>query len=190
MGQEPNRLDYSDVRHHPDNQTIPGLLVVRPDAGILFANAASLKDEILRLLDGFDPPIQTVLLVLEMSFELDVPASDMLVEFHEGLLGNDVVLMLCRVYRDVMDILERSGAIDKIGLEKIFHCTQGGVLAYLTATRDWDETQAYIKESLSDLLHMIQMNKETAGDEQKDAIEIAEKLIQELVELADARIGP
>ncbi len=47
LGRVPDRLEFGNVRRHPEYKTIPGLLMVRPENGLFFANAAGLREEIV-----------------------------------------------------------------------------------------------------------------------------------------------
>ena len=42
LGRVPKRLEYSDIRRHPENHTLPGLLTLRPENGLFFANATGI----------------------------------------------------------------------------------------------------------------------------------------------------
>jgi len=67
MGREPGRLSFSDTRQHPENHTLPGLLILRPDEGLFFANTDALHSEIISQVDNAQQPTKVVLLDLEMS---------------------------------------------------------------------------------------------------------------------------
>ena len=47
LGRVPNSLRLSDVRRHPENKTVPGLLIVRPENGLFFANAEGIREVII-----------------------------------------------------------------------------------------------------------------------------------------------
>ena len=47
LGRVPGRLDFSDIRRYPENKTVPGLLIVRPENGLFFANAAGFRETIM-----------------------------------------------------------------------------------------------------------------------------------------------
>jgi high affinity sulfate transporter 1 len=121
IGREPGRLVFSDSRRHPENRTIPGLLIVRPDQGLFFANIESLSNEINQLVESAESPVKVVLLDLEMTNQLDVPSLDMLSELKEEMQKRGAELWLVRVHGQVRD-----------SLEKVYPRIIGGILTYLT----------------------------------------------------------
>ena len=79
-------------------------------------------------------PIDSVLLDLELTNELDVPSAEMLKELHDDLDAAGVQLLLARVRPAVRDLLDRSGVAAVIGPEHIYKRVLMGVLAHLTRT--------------------------------------------------------
>jgi high affinity sulfate transporter 1 len=162
LGRVPDSIDFSDVRRHPDNRTIPGLVIVRPNEGLFFANATSLAEEIRDEVLSSDPPARAVLLDLEMTFDLDVPSLDALVELKEGLAEEGVDLMLVRVHQDVREMLKHSGVLDKIGIDNVQAHVLDGVLDFLAVS---PETEATVQTALSEGVREL-MAKATALLEQ------------------------
>lgn len=149
LGRVPDSLEFSDVRRHPDNRRMPGLLIIRPNEGLFFANAAGLVEEIWKQVLSSDPLARAVLLDLEMTFELDVPSLDALVELSEGLAEEDVDLMLVRVHQDVRDTLDQSGVVDTIGADRIHRYIIDGVLDFLALSPQAEMTvKAHLFESV------------------------------------------
>jgi SulP family sulfate permease len=131
LGREPGSLVYSDVRRHPKNRTLPGLLIVRPDEGLFFANTDTLRNEIITTVDDAKPLARVTLLNLEMSNQIDVPSMDMLVELKGELEQRGTQLWLARLHGPVFDDLEQSGVLNEIGLEKVYPRMFAGTLDYL-----------------------------------------------------------
>ncbi len=131
LGRIPAGLEFGDIAQHPENKTIPGLLIVRPNQGLFFANADSLRAAMVEAVRASDPPTRAVLLDLEMTNELDMPSAEMLAELKEKLAGQQVDLLLSRVHRVVRDLLDRSGAAQTIGADHFYRRTVDGVLAYI-----------------------------------------------------------
>jgi high affinity sulfate transporter 1 len=172
LGREPGTLNFSDVRRHPQNVTVPGLLVVRADEGLYFANAASLREEIEGLVKSSDPPIKAVILDLEMSPELDVPSVDMLGELKEYLEGKDVAIMLARVHKPVEEILESSGVMDKIGTENKYRRGLDAMLDYIGEQEGFEDQQMWgIADSLRHVSDIIGTAVVKAQGEHKQELE-------------------
>src|SRR5439155_7900396 len=80
LGRGPGGSALVDVELYPGAETVPGVLVARPDGPVFFANAEPMRDWMIGRLNGSGPPVHTVLLDLEATTDLDVPAADMLRE--------------------------------------------------------------------------------------------------------------
>lgn len=131
LGREPGHIYFNDVARNPTSIQIPGLLILRPNEGIFFANASGLQDAIMSHLALQETPVQTVVLDLEMSNELDAPGAEMLHELHADLSGQEIQLMLTRVRPPVLAMLERSGTLETIGAENVYVRTLNAMLAFL-----------------------------------------------------------
>ena len=51
LGRIPGTRHFSDSTRHPDNEPLPGVLAVRPEASLLYLNAEHVEAEIMRLLE-------------------------------------------------------------------------------------------------------------------------------------------
>ena len=114
LGRIPGTVDFSDIRRHPDNKTLPGLLMVRPENGLFFANAAGMQEAIIKDMTSGPVPVKAVLLDLGATTDLDVPSADMLGELSKELHSRKVRFMLTRVITPVHQMLERAGALEEI----------------------------------------------------------------------------
>jgi SulP family sulfate permease len=151
LGRVPNRLEFGDVRRHPENRTVPGLLMVRPENGLFFANASALREAIVGQVCSSPEPVRAVLLDLGATTDLDVPSADMLGELHEQLHNMDVRLVLARVITPVRHMLERAGLLDRLGPQNLIANPIAAVLEYLTGQYDQGDLPS-AAEDLQDLL--------------------------------------
>jgi high affinity sulfate transporter 1 len=108
LGRVPGTDHFTDIKRHPDNETFPGVLVVRVDAPLIFANSHVVKDSILEMVDG-DASVRTVVMDLQTSPMLDITAAEMLVELDEALEEREVDLRLAEAIGDVQDMLKAAG---------------------------------------------------------------------------------
>jgi MFS superfamily sulfate permease-like transporter len=121
LGRVPKSADFSDVRKHHENRTIPGLLLVRPENGLFFANAAGIKEAIIREVNASTVPVKAVIIDMGTASDLDAPSADMLVALHKELRQGDVRFILTRMSTPVREILERADATVEIGQDDIHH---------------------------------------------------------------------
>jgi MFS superfamily sulfate permease-like transporter len=128
---------------------LAGAVDLRPDEGLFFANADALRNEIIHLVDEAQPPVQVVLLDLEMSNQLDVPSVDMLGELKEELERRKVEMWLARLHGPVRDALERSGVLQKFDRENVHSRMLESLLEYLAQGRvDPSEDIAVVQDAL------------------------------------------
>lgn len=181
LGRIPDRLDFGDVRRHPENKTLPGLLMVRPENGLFFANAAGLHEAIVSEMQSSAEPVNAVLIDLGATTDLDVPGADMLAELGEELRSQDVRLMLTRVIMPVRQMLERAGAMDQIRPEDVFIRPEAAVLDFLTSQHDASAVQELLGGGVQMVRSLLQAHPSTALDEGQSALAaIADGLDQAL----------
>jgi len=133
LGRVPKSMNFSDVRHHPENHTVPGLLIVRPENGLFFANAAGIHEAIIRQVNASANPVKVVLIDMGATSDLDVPGADMLIELHKELRQRDVGLTLAHMIRPVREILERADQMEEIGAQNIFLSIAQAFLEYIVS---------------------------------------------------------
>jgi SulP family sulfate permease len=187
LGREPGRFTFSDTRKHPENRTIPGLLILRPDEGLFFANADALHNEIISLAEETKPQARVVLLDLEMSNQLDVPSVDMLVELRVELASLGMDLWLARVHRTVNEMLERSGFIQQLGPEKIHSRNLDSIMEYLSRiTPDELEDITLINDGLKLTIEVIELFLSQSTGEQRQILEEYHKKLAEILQATKA----
>jgi high affinity sulfate transporter 1 len=168
LGRATGHLRFGDVERHPDYHAVPGLMIVRPNEGLWFANAEPLREAIIGRMREAERPVQCVLLDLEMTYELDVPALDMLAKLKEELDRYEVTLILARLHEEASDLLESSGIGEEIGRDKITESITEGVLVYMETEPDLSaEEIMLILERIPFLLEFLNLMEAHAIDEEK-----------------------
>jgi high affinity sulfate transporter 1 len=122
---------YVDVERYPEAEVIAGILIVRPNGPLFFANANRIKNRVRLLLKESPRPISSILLDLGASPETDVTTLDMLRDLWRELKDSKVELYFARVSDPVRDLIERSGFLSDLGSEKVFIGMQQAVDAHL-----------------------------------------------------------
>jgi SulP family sulfate permease len=62
---------FSDLSWHPENTRVPGVLIVRPDETLYYANWRSVRDSIKSMVDELPTAPRAVILDLSSQYELD-----------------------------------------------------------------------------------------------------------------------
>lgn len=129
MGKVPNeKAAWGSIREHPERRTYDGVLVVRLDAPLFFANAAGLHDRLLELVEA-DQGVRALVLDLEATSQIDTTSVDMLEELLSALRKRNVDLYLVRVFYSARRVLHRSGFMMELGQDHMWHSISAGVRA-------------------------------------------------------------
>ncbi len=170
LGRIPGRLDFSDIRRHPENSSLPGLLMVRPENGLFFANAAGIRESIMAEVTSSAEPVKAVLLDLGATTDLDVPSADMLAELGEELHNHDVHFMLLRTIAPVRQMLEAAGAMEHIRPEDVFAGPTEAIVALLSSHYDEAGMQELLQGGAETIRALLQASLKAAPVERRDAI--------------------
>jgi MFS superfamily sulfate permease-like transporter len=128
LGKVPGQMAaYGDVARHPENERVPGLLIVRLDAPLYFLNANVARGQLLGLVRANEPAPKAVLFDLGASADLDVASLDMLRNLVSELeeAGSDV--LLAQVRGSVRDRLRHSGVMAEIGEDRVYRSVAAAV---------------------------------------------------------------
>ena len=113
---------------HPDDETWPGLLILRVEGRIFFANAQRVGDKMWPLIEQAKPSV----LVIDCSSIIDIEytALKMLAEAEEKLQGNGVTLWLAALNPDVFTTVSRSRVGQVLGRERMVFNLQAALERY------------------------------------------------------------
>jgi MFS superfamily sulfate permease-like transporter len=121
LGRRPGSHAFRSVEDEPGVITYPGLLVLRIDASLYFANSEAVEDRLRQLVQGADPPIGTIVLDFEGVNRIDSQASEAIGKVIDLAHHNDIDLRLARVKGgQVMRVLKADGVVDRIGPSRIY----------------------------------------------------------------------
>ncbi|RSZ52830.1 SulP family inorganic anion transporter [Pseudomonas aeruginosa] len=118
-----------ELAKYPQATTLPGLVIYRFDAPLLFFNADYFKQRVLAVVDGSERP-NAVLLNAEAMTNLDISGLATLHEVQQILKAQGVHLSLARVTGQTLDLLQRSSMLGEIKPPLVFSSVRSGVSAY------------------------------------------------------------
>ncbi len=110
---------WGRVRGHPDRRPVEGVVVVRLDSPLFWANATAIEDRLLAEVEKW-PETLAMVLDLEATSQLDTTSADILRHLADELEKREISLYLARVLHRVEHVLERSGFVDVVGQESHF----------------------------------------------------------------------
>jgi sulfate permease, SulP family len=118
---------WGDVERHPENERVPGVVVLRVESGLFFANADHVREAVEE--HAAEEGVRVVVLDAETVPFVDVTASQMLDELREGLSGQGASLFLARDVGQVRDVLRRSRPDDATDEVRVFATVEEAVEA-------------------------------------------------------------
>jgi MFS superfamily sulfate permease-like transporter len=116
-------------REHPDDETFPGLLILRPEGRLFFANAQLVSDRLRELVAEHRPRV----LILDLSrvFDIEYSALQMMIEGERRLTEQGVTVWLAGLNPDVLDYVRSSGLADRLGKDRMFANARAGIGKYI-----------------------------------------------------------
>ena len=106
VGRVPGTEHFRNVLRH-QVETVPGIITVRVDESLFFANARYLEDTVYDLI-AKDPSIRHLVLMCSAVNEIDASALESLEAINARLKDAGVTFHLSEVKGPVMDRLQRS----------------------------------------------------------------------------------
>ncbi len=115
LGRIPGSRRFTDTARHPDNEPVPGMLLFRVEAAILYFNADHVCDTVLERVRACAPPPRMVVADLSSSPHVDLAGAEMLASLHGELARQGIGLHLVETRASVRDTLRMEGLEEKVG---------------------------------------------------------------------------
>jgi MFS superfamily sulfate permease-like transporter len=133
LGRVDGLAGYHDLRSYPGASRLPGLVLYRFDAPLIFANAKTFRDEVIRLARA-DPPPEWIVVAAEPITDVDTTAADVLHALDDLLDGRGQALVFAELKDPVRAKLERYGLTDAISADHFFPTVGTAVEAFRART--------------------------------------------------------
>jgi high affinity sulfate transporter 1 len=128
---------FHDRSSYPAASQLPGLVIYRFDAPLIFANAKTFRDEVMRLAQA-DPPPTWILIAAEPMTDVDTTASDILEGLDETLNARGISLVFAELKDPVRRKIERYGLTRTIDPRHFYPTVEAAVSAFRDKTgADW-----------------------------------------------------
>ncbi|HTO91703.1 MAG TPA: SulP family inorganic anion transporter [Candidatus Sulfotelmatobacter sp.] len=115
LGRIPGTERFSDLERHPDNQAIPGVLIVRPEVSLVYFNVDGVCDRIRERLRQASPAPRLLVLDLSASPSMDLQSVHTLAGMAKELEEDGVPVRAVETHSSVRDILRHEGADALLG---------------------------------------------------------------------------
>ncbi|MDN0082968.1 SulP family inorganic anion transporter [Crenobacter sp. SG2305] len=115
LGRIPGTRRFSDIERNPDNEVIPGILMFRVEASLLYFNAEHVHATVREKIRTNPGTLKLVICDLSTSPLVDLAGARMLATLHTELQAKAISLRLVDAHAAVRDILRSEGLEELIG---------------------------------------------------------------------------
>src|SRR4051794_28676654 len=134
LGRSSDGSRFSDLEADPGATPIPGVLIHRFEAELIFANADLFQDDLLARVRAAGPPPATVVLDFGPVSQVDVTGAQALRSVHDTLEARGIRLIVAHARSTVRDALRRSGTVDVLGERNLVPSVDGAVASVRAGT--------------------------------------------------------
>lgn len=106
-----------DQKEHPDDETFEGLLILRPEGRLFFANAKQVGERIQALIAQHRPRV--VALDMSRVFDIEYSALQMLTEGEKRATEAGATVWFADLSPSVMESLRAAGMVERLGPERL-----------------------------------------------------------------------
>jgi MFS superfamily sulfate permease-like transporter len=113
---------------YPDDETFEGLLLLRPEGRLFFANAQSVADQIRALAEQHHPRV--VALDLSRVPDVEYSALQALMEGERRATERGAVFWLVGLNPAVLEVVRRAGLADRLGRDRMLFNARAAIARY------------------------------------------------------------
>jgi MFS superfamily sulfate permease-like transporter len=99
--------DFVLIANHPEARPVPGLLILRPEEPLFFANVDRILNDVRKRILAANPLVGSVIISLEETFDLDSSTIEALLLFFGDVAKSGKRLVLARLKQPVQQLLEQ-----------------------------------------------------------------------------------
>ncbi|HEV2733106.1 MAG TPA: SulP family inorganic anion transporter [Terriglobales bacterium] len=113
LGRLPGMDRFADRTRYPEVEMLPGVLILRVEAGLFYFNAQNVKREVLHRMHQYAAK-DLIVMDLSTSATIDLAGARMLSELQEDVRQTGASLALAEVHGQVRDLLQAEGLSSRI----------------------------------------------------------------------------
>jgi high affinity sulfate transporter 1 len=132
---------YSDLNRHPENTSVPGVLILRLDAPMYYANALTVREGAKALVGDAQPPPRAIVLDAAGQDSLDITSAEVLQGLVVELRDKGIEIYVAEVHAPVREFSQRTGLLEMIGEDHIFPTVEAAVRFIEMSARPEDISQ-------------------------------------------------
>jgi sulfate permease, SulP family len=105
LGRIPGTARYTDISRHPDNEMIPGLLILRVESSLFYFNVEYVRKAIWNMINASEERLRCVIWDLSTSPSIDISGARLIKKMFTDLKSKGIVLKIAEAHAGVRDIL-------------------------------------------------------------------------------------
>jgi SulP family sulfate permease len=115
LGRIPGTTRYTDISRHPDNESIPGVLIVRVESSLFYFNEENVRKAVWNKIQASEERLTCVIWDLSTSPYIDISGARLIKKLYLDLKSKDIVLNIAEAHAGVRDILRAEGLEELTG---------------------------------------------------------------------------
>jgi SulP family sulfate permease len=135
LGRLPNTNIFRNVQHFPEAETIAGLVILRIDASLYFANTVFLKEKVHEICRQHAANLKALILDASAVNDLDSSADTALHQLSAEFKQKGIEFYIAGVKAPVRDVMKRSGLYAVLGSDHFFFTIDAAVKRFQDKTR-------------------------------------------------------
>ena len=132
LGRDPKADVWVDVARYSGLETVPGVLAVRMDGPLFFADANRFRDTLNELIRSNRESVRALVVDATAISQTDTDGADIVIQIAGDLRSQGIALAVAHLEHSILELWTRAGAIDAIGPDRIFETVRGAVRALET----------------------------------------------------------
>jgi high affinity sulfate transporter 1 len=130
LGRKPGTDVFRPITtEHPEDETFEGLLLVRPEDRLFFANVEVIREQMLDMIKHKKPRV--IGMDMRVVPDIEYSALKAIIAADRRSAEWGIALWLIGLSPEALDVVRRSGLADKMGRERMFFNCQSAVEHYL-----------------------------------------------------------
>jgi MFS superfamily sulfate permease-like transporter len=115
LGRIPGSRRFSDRERHPDNELIPGVLIFRPESGLMYFNVDHVRDAIAERIRAEATPPKLVVVDLSAAPRVDLQSAHTLAGLADEITVSGIRFQVVETRSSVRDRLRAEGLDQRLG---------------------------------------------------------------------------
>jgi sulfate permease, SulP family len=120
LGREPGGKWFADITNNPEYETVPGLLIYRFDAPLVFTNADRFSNDLRDLVNYTEPDVRQVVIDAEDIPRMDTTASEQFKDLIKAFERAGIKVVMARAHAALKDFMVRDGVVEMLGEDSFF----------------------------------------------------------------------